>query len=175
LLRARIEQVLTILSGVLHWTNAAIVTDACGGREANASILTRLRLALIHIGLTIRVGVGTGAAALIPVDQVCAVALVETRLTGALVDVCLTGDARVAGQTRARPAAGCLRAYALVGRARIRLTVVDERLAVLACVARGTIARYREVRLHTGAAIETHSRHTQIDERLTVRSSVAFI
>lgn len=115
-------------------------------------------------------GVGPGARTIAPeaVDQVLALAAVETRAALAFVDLELAVGPVETGQTCTHVAVDGLCAQSLAGHARVRVTVVDETFTVGARVARQAVAANAQRRLVAHAAVETYAQRAQVDHVFTV-------
>ena len=127
---AWVDAALARLAGELGAANAAEVAEAGLGGEADAPVGAGLTCAEVDARLAVGVGEAAGAGAHVAVGQVGAGGAVEARVAGALVDVGGAGGAGVAGQACAEEAVDGLAADAFAGGAWIRLTQVDQSLAV---------------------------------------------
>ena len=108
-------------------------------------------MALVHVHFTVRTGRARLAAAHVPADQILAVTAEQAGIRFTLIDLYL---AQVAGVARIAQAGERVVAVdASAPMARVRLTVVDVRLAGQARVAGLTFARVAGDRVVTDAAV----------------------
>jgi hypothetical protein len=137
---AQVNCRLTSNARVAVWTGARVSAKTGRDRGACGLVVARIGRAKVLEELTIGAKERlTAEANVLPVAEILACSTIATRLTVAWLDLGLTVDARVAGQTSAHVEVGEARADSAV-RARNRLTPIEENAAVEAGVAGRTVA-----------------------------------